>query len=60
MDWPRINQFPEWFVNDPVKRYLIADISSMTQKGITGEELISGYEISLNGNKQFIIIHSPA
>jgi len=60
MDWPRINQFPEWFVNDPVKRYRMLDISSGTQKEITGEELISGYEISLDGNKQFIMINSPA
>ncbi len=60
MDWPRINQFPEWFVNDPVTRYQMIEINSKTQESITGEELKSGFEIAVDGNKQLILIKTPA
>ncbi|MHC4301340.1 MAG: DUF6807 family protein, partial [Planctomycetota bacterium] len=28
LDWPRINQFPEWFTGEDGKRYLVHDITS--------------------------------
>jgi len=34
IDWPRINQFPEWFTAPAEKRYQFLDLTANTHKGI--------------------------
>ncbi len=41
-DWPRINQFPEWFTAEADQRYEIADINQGTKEVYTGEQLQKG------------------
>ena len=52
LDWPRINQFPEWFTAKPEKRYEILDLTANTQKTLIGKQLAEGIVIGLDANAQ--------
>lgn len=54
-DWPRINQFPEWFTVDEDQIYKIQGEQSL--KEVKGEELASGIEMKLNAGDHIFIIH---
>ncbi len=45
MDWPRINQFPEWFTVSPEKNYQLKNSGSNSTGMYTGEELAAGISI---------------
>lgn len=47
IDYPRINQFPEWFVAEPGKRYTVRDEASGGQRVVGGQGLLDGIEITL-------------
>lgn len=50
MDYPRINQFPEWYILDPGKEYRVSGLTSRSLKIISGQELSEGLPIPLKGN----------
>jgi hypothetical protein len=52
LDWPRINQFPEWFTAKAEKRYELLDLTANTKKTLTGKELAEGIAISLDANAE--------
>jgi len=52
LDWPRINQFPEWFTAKPEKRYEILDLTANTKKTLTGKQLAEGIAIDLDANAE--------
>ena len=52
IDWPRINQFPEWFTAKPEKRYQLLDLSANTQKTLTGKQFTEGISITLKANSE--------
>lgn len=56
VDWPRINQFPEWFTVDPEKQYKISMGDSV--KTYSGRDLINGIEISVGPQKSVQLIIS--
>ena len=47
LDWPRINQFPEWFTVKANKRYIVHDVATNSRKAYTAKQLIEGLPISL-------------
>jgi hypothetical protein len=47
MDWPRMNQFPEWFVVDPHSRYVVEDHTRSVRSEHSGAELIDGLRLGL-------------
>ncbi|HPA21596.1 MAG TPA: hypothetical protein PLU30_27905 [Verrucomicrobiae bacterium] len=47
IDYPRINQFPEWFVAEPGRRYAIRDEVSGAERAVGGQALLDGIEITL-------------
>jgi hypothetical protein len=47
LDWPRINQFPEWFTADASKTYTITDLSTGSKQTYTGQKLRDGVAIIL-------------
>jgi len=55
IDWPRINQFPEWFTAKNEKEYQVVDINERSNNIFPGSELVQGVEIELDGNKMLII-----
>jgi hypothetical protein len=54
-DYPRINQFPEWFTAEEGKEYSLVS----SQKGIsgkyTGKQLLDGISVRLKANEQLVI-----
>jgi hypothetical protein len=52
LDWPRINQFPEWFTAKPEKRYEILDLTANTKKTLTGKQLAEGIAVNLDANTE--------
>lgn len=58
LDWPRINQFPQWFTVSPDKKYKITQIESGSRmfkkifiKDYSGEELAKGLPLALEAGK---------
>lgn len=54
IDWPRINQFPEWFVVRPGKDYRIS-IDGETSV-VSGADLLSGVKVTLPAEKSVEVI----
>jgi hypothetical protein len=47
LDWPRINQFPEWFVVEPDQTYVSKNLQTGELRNHSGRELLSGVEVSV-------------
>ena len=56
VDYPRINQFPEWFNVEDQKDYKLTDYNKKAKTQITGEELRKGIEMSLPGGEGYHIV----
>jgi hypothetical protein len=55
IDWPRINQLPEWFVVDIAKRYILTKSLSDVKYPYTGQQLHEGVEVALKaGEEQYL------
>jgi len=58
MDYPRINQFPEWFTVDPLQTYTVGDLASPAAKTYAGKKLLSGLSIELTAGEERRIVAS--
>jgi len=47
LDWPRINQFPEWYTVSPGKKYEVSQGNSKRTRVYSGEELAKGLPVKL-------------
>ena len=56
VDYPRINQFPEWFTLDQDATYNIESNQKKLNGIYKGKDLKLGIKISLSANDQCIII----
>lgn len=56
LDYPRINQFPEWFTISPDKKYQVTFPQGETRHTYTGKELMEGLEINLEENQQISVL----
>ena len=57
LDWPRINQFPEWFTVKQNTRYMVRDLTSNSRKSYTTQQLADGITISIQaGVPQYLIV----
>lgn len=52
IDWPRINQFPEWVSITKGEEYHLVDISEKSLETTKGEELSQGIELSILDEKK--------
>ena len=50
-DWPRINQFPEWFTVSSGDQYQLIDVQGNDSRQFSGEALLDGIIINLNANE---------
>jgi len=55
MDWPRINQFPEWFRVKADRPYSLLDLEKGEKKNYPGNELKEGLDIAIDGEKRLIV-----
>ncbi|MEM9282961.1 MAG: hypothetical protein AAGA96_14130 [Verrucomicrobiota bacterium] len=51
LDWPRINQFPEWYSVDAETDYVIRDLSKKDDSSVSGTSLLRGLEISVQAGE---------
>ncbi len=60
IDYPRINQFPEWFTAEEDKEYNLIFSVNKTASKFTGKQLAEGIPIKLNPGEKLIIsvLHS--
>ena len=58
IDYPRLNQFPEWFTVDKQSKYHVEIIDQDFEKVFSGEQLIEGIPVQLNGNEEKLIVVS--
>jgi hypothetical protein len=52
LDYPRINQFPEWFVVEAADRCVIKDAQTGTKQTVAGRELRRGWKCSTPGREE--------
>ncbi len=55
LDWPRINQFPQWFSAESTREYTLTDLTSKEKSNKTGEQLNAGVSLELTGEKRLVI-----
>jgi hypothetical protein len=57
LDWPRINQFPEWFTVNDGKNYIVHDITNNSRKTYTAQQLSAGIDVhvSTNATKHLLV-----
>jgi hypothetical protein len=48
LDWPRINQFPEWYTVTPGKNYRVTLNDSSRSTVYSGEDLARGLDLKLS------------
>ncbi|MFW6103959.1 MAG: hypothetical protein ACOC59_02715, partial [Bacteroidota bacterium] len=48
LDYPRINQFPEWFTVDRDKKYQVTRVNENSTKTYQGDELLDGLKLNLS------------
>jgi hypothetical protein len=55
IDWPRINQFPEWFTVERDRKYVMIDVDQTKRSNPGGSDLINGIDIKIEGEQRFIV-----
>ena len=61
LDWPRINQFPEWFTAKSEKHYAVHDLIYNAKKIYTGSQLQQGLTIHLErGSERCLLVQTSA
>jgi len=57
LDWPRINQFPEWFTVEAEKSYTGCDLASDSKSTLTGRQLQEGISMHLQpGTERRLVV----
>jgi hypothetical protein len=60
LDYPRINQFPEWFTVESERRYTVRDAVAGTQPVLTGRALQEGLPVELKAGEERRLRVAPA
>lgn len=55
IDYPRINQFPEWFTVQPEKSYSVVSSNPKLSGKYTGKQLLEGIDMKLKGGEQLVV-----
>lgn len=59
IDWPRINQFPEYFTVEKGRTYSIIPGNSKVEMFVSGEDLRKGFQIGIDGGTTVKLIVNP-
>lgn len=55
IDYPRINQFPEWFVVEKNRIYQLLSNKSMIVRSYSGTDLVTGIQIKLLKGEKVLV-----
>lgn len=58
IDYPRLNQFPEWFTVDKDAEYNFEIVNGGVETVVKGEQLIEGFPIAIDGNETYYVVVS--
>jgi len=58
-DWPRINQFPEWFTVSPEQEYWVMNVTNDSKEKISGQKLLTGLDLRLDAGTELCFIIQP-
>jgi hypothetical protein len=53
LDYPRINQFPEWFTVVESEKYVFRDVSDKMELSYNGRDLVKGIELKIDPGKTY-------
>jgi hypothetical protein len=56
LDWPRINQFPEYFTVEKEKIYTLSASNALKDKVINGDELRDGFPVRIRKGETLKLI----
>lgn len=56
VDWPRINQFPEYFIVKKVKTYTVTPVNGKKGQTVKGEQLREGFPIKIKGGESLKLV----
>jgi hypothetical protein len=56
IDYPRINQFPEWFTADEEKEYSVVSSQKNLSGKFTGKQLTKGLPVQIKKGEKLILI----
>jgi len=56
VDWPRINQFPEWYTVDAEKSYEVHDLTTGSKAAYSGSQLIDGLQIKIVSGQEHRLV----
>jgi hypothetical protein len=59
LDWPRINQFPEWFTVDPDQRYQVRNIQQGRTQTYLGQALHNGLALTVSAGEKVYLTVMP-
>jgi rhamnogalacturonyl hydrolase YesR len=59
MDYPRLNQFPEWFTTQADQRYTVRNATAGSESVLTGKSMQAGIEFSLKPGAELRLIVTP-
>ena len=54
-DWPRMNTMPEWFTAEPIKKYIVTNVTRETEKVYIGTQLSEGLPFELKAGEEIIL-----
>ena len=60
LDYPRINQFPEWFTAQAGNRYEVSSATNNDKRVCDGKELIEGIPVSLKAGEELRLVVKTA
>ena len=60
MDYPRINQFQQWFTPDPEQKYVVSFYPGGKKITLQGQQLIEGLEVSVRPGEKLYFTVRPA
>ena len=61
LDWPRMNQFPEWFTVEREAEYVVEDRDAGTRDVYSGAQLIEGIPTQLGAGQELrLVVHRTA
>ena len=56
VNYPRVNEWPEWFTADKGSVYVVSDVKKNTARTYTGGELLHGIDMSLDNHQECTLL----
>ena len=60
IDYPRINQFPEWFTAEADRRYTVANLNAGSKTSFSGRQLQEGMAVQIEPGGELRLIVARA